>query len=183
MNWTIGAMRDINAADPVGGLGPRVTPAPTPAPAPVKRGDGFVVGPDGKLSTDLPDPTVPAVIGGVPVWPFPHMPTAAPDPDQVTNCWRCDTPYLIASPACPMCLATNANVDLDKAHAEMDAHAAPPVALRVGDRVRLLPAAVRSCVRHNAIGSVCVVESVGASAFLAYWALSLRDEGVEWERA
>lgn len=51
-------MRDIDAADPIGTLGPRVTPAPTPAPAPVRRGDGFIVGTDGKLSTDLPDPTV-----------------------------------------------------------------------------------------------------------------------------
>ncbi len=49
-------MRDINAADPIGGLGPRVTPAPTPAPAPVRRPDGIVVGSDGKMSTDLPLP-------------------------------------------------------------------------------------------------------------------------------
>lgn len=53
-------MRDIDAADPIGTLGPRVTPAPTPAPAPVRRTDGFIVSPEGKLSTDLPDPTVTA---------------------------------------------------------------------------------------------------------------------------
>jgi hypothetical protein len=55
-------MRDIGATDPIGGLGPRVTPDPTPAPEPVKRPDGFIESPDGKLSTDLPEP---------PTWPFP----------------------------------------------------------------------------------------------------------------
>lgn len=66
-------MRDIDAADPIGGLGPRVTPAPTPAPTPVRREDGIVVGPDGKLSTDLPLPP-----GMEPSpWPFPTG-TAAP---------------------------------------------------------------------------------------------------------
>ena len=95
MTWTIHAMRDLNAADPVGGLGPRVTPAPTPAPAPVKRGDGFVVGHDGKLSTDLPDPTqepapilckcglTPAACAMTscsPPWPFPQRACLAPEP-------------------------------------------------------------------------------------------------------
>lgn len=51
-------MRDLNRADPLPELGPRVEPTPPPAPAPIKRPDGFVVGPDGKLSTALPDPTV-----------------------------------------------------------------------------------------------------------------------------
>ncbi len=69
-------MRDINAADPIGGLGPRVTPAPTPAPEPVKRPDGFVEGPDGKLSTSLPPPAVPRRGS----WPFPTG-TAAPEPE------------------------------------------------------------------------------------------------------
>lgn len=58
-------MRDIDRADPIGGLGPRVTPAPTPAPAPVRRPDGIVVDSDGKMSTDLPLPPP------EPSWPFP----------------------------------------------------------------------------------------------------------------
>ncbi len=71
-------MRDIDRADPIGGLGPRVTPAPTPAPEPVKRPDGFVEGPDGKLSTSLPPPAVPR--RGP--WPFPTGAAApAPEPE------------------------------------------------------------------------------------------------------
>lgn len=69
-------MRDINAGDALPGLGPRVTPAPTPAPQPVRRPDGIVVGPDGKLSTDFPPPPP------EPSWPFPTG-TAAPAPEPI----------------------------------------------------------------------------------------------------
>ncbi len=69
-------MRDLDRADPIGGLGPRVTPAPTPAPEPVKRPDGFVEGPDGKLSTSLPPPAVPR--RGP--WPFPTPASVASSP-------------------------------------------------------------------------------------------------------
>lgn len=54
-------MTRIDAVDPIGGLGPRVTPAPTPAPAPVRRADGIVQHPDGKLSTDFAPPAAPQV--------------------------------------------------------------------------------------------------------------------------
>jgi hypothetical protein len=64
----LASMREIDAIDPIGGLGPRVTPAPTPAPEPVRRPDGIVEHPDGKLSTDIPPP------GEQPVWPFPSQP-------------------------------------------------------------------------------------------------------------
>jgi hypothetical protein len=47
----------VDAIDPIGGLGPKVTPAPAPAPQPHRRPDGIVIGPDGKWSTDLPDPS------------------------------------------------------------------------------------------------------------------------------
>lgn len=71
-------MRDIDGCDPIGGLGPRVTPAPTPAPQPVRRDDGIVVGTDGKLSTDLPLPP-----GMEPSpWPFPTG-AAAPAPEPI----------------------------------------------------------------------------------------------------
>jgi hypothetical protein len=54
-------MRDLDANDPLPGLGPKVvpTPAPTPPPAPAQvpgAREGVLVGPDGKMSTDLPLP-------------------------------------------------------------------------------------------------------------------------------
>lgn len=57
--------------EPLPGLGPRVTPAPAPAPAPVRRPDGFVVHPDGTLSTDFAPPP-----GMAPSTP-PHTPAPA----------------------------------------------------------------------------------------------------------
>lgn len=68
MTRTLQAMRDLNRADPLGELGPRVEPPPAPAPAPFSRGDGFLVHPDGKLSTEIPPPPGPAT---PPVRPFP----------------------------------------------------------------------------------------------------------------
>lgn len=52
----LSAIRDLGVQDDLGGLGPKVTPAPTTAPAPVPIGGGIVRHPDGKLSTDLPEP-------------------------------------------------------------------------------------------------------------------------------
>lgn len=37
-----------------------------------------------------------------------------------TCCWNCSKPYAIAVATCPHCGASNANHDLDKAHAEKD---------------------------------------------------------------
>ena len=161
----LASMRELDHNDPAGGLGPRVTPAPTPAPAPVKRGDGFVVGPDGKLSTDLPDPTVPAVsdppdVFGHPVWPFPHMPKQDPPSE-----------------------AGEADMAI---YAQMAARAgAPPVALRVGDRVRytgrpgdaswLGPVMTVLAVDAFAASASCL----GRSGTFCY---HLGSEGRNWER-
>ena len=77
----LSAIRDLNAQDDLGGLGPKVTPAPTTAPAPVPIGGGIVRHPDGKLSTDLPEP---------PTWPFPSQPpdTAPSESEPHHRCTR-----------------------------------------------------------------------------------------------
>ena len=80
----LASMTRIDHTDPIGGLGPRVTPAPTPAPQAVKRGDGFIVGPDGKLSTDFPPPA-----GMVPSTP-PHTPS--PSLSELVNATCSNTP-------------------------------------------------------------------------------------------
>ena len=68
MTWTLHAMRDLNRADPLGELGPRVErkPEPPAAPEPV----GIITDADGKMRTNLP---LPGDLG-VPVWPFPTKP-------------------------------------------------------------------------------------------------------------
>ena len=38
----------------------------------------------------------------------------------VTLCWKCSAPYRIDAERCPLCLATNGNVDFDKAKQEME---------------------------------------------------------------
>lgn len=55
----LAAIRDFNENDPPTGLGPKVErPAPEPAqPAEVRP--GIVVGPDGKMSTNIPPPAPP----------------------------------------------------------------------------------------------------------------------------
>ncbi len=40
---------------------------------------------------------------------------------ETTMCWKCSTAYDIATAECPACHATNANVDIVKALAEMEA--------------------------------------------------------------
>lgn len=64
MTWTIHAMRDLNRADPLPELGPRVEPTPPAAPAPVSRGDGFLVHPEGTLSTEIVHQMVPGLASG-----------------------------------------------------------------------------------------------------------------------
>ena len=74
MTWTLSHMRDLNQGDALPGLGRKIEPKPAPAPEPVRRPDGFIVGADGKLSTDLPPPAVP-------VWPFPSGKPEHPPPE------------------------------------------------------------------------------------------------------
>jgi len=52
------AIRDFNENDPLPGLGPKVerkpeTPAPAPVPSP--SNPNILIGPDGKMSTDIPE--------------------------------------------------------------------------------------------------------------------------------
>lgn len=61
-------------------LGPPIR-TPTPAPEPVRRPDGIVIHPDGRMSTDLPLPDG----MGTPVRPFPTAPTPAPTPVPVED--------------------------------------------------------------------------------------------------
>lgn len=56
-HWTLAHMRDMNEADPLPGLGELKPRAEKEAPKPVRRSDGIVIAPDGKWSTDLPEPT------------------------------------------------------------------------------------------------------------------------------
>jgi hypothetical protein len=220
--WTIHAMRDINAADPVGGLGPRVTPAPTPAPAPVPIGNGIIRAPDGKLSTDLPDPTAPAPIlckcgltpaacamtscspqspaePSTPGWPFPQRACVEPGvPDGAM--WReKDGPLFFRWDAVNDRAELNnpddylgwTTSDVEWVRGDFDNGvlferiAAPPAALRVGDRVRLIGETIWQPAYLGRIGlvvttgelvEIAVDESLPVSSRLEF-------EGVEWERA
>lgn len=104
----LSSMRDIDAADPIGGLGRKIEPTPAPAPAPVRRPDGFVVHPDGTLSTDFAPPP-----GMAPSTP-PHTPAPLPSP----------FPYPFRRPPI-LCL-------------DPGAHGFLREPLKVGDRVRSL---------------------------------------------
>ena len=67
--------------DDLGGpLGPPIRREPE-APKPIRRPDGIVIAPDGKMSTDFPEPDA------NPVWPFPHTPAPTPaDPPADEAC-------------------------------------------------------------------------------------------------
>ena len=43
---------------------------------------------------------------------------SAPSLCKTTLCWKCNASYDMHAGECPVCCATNANVDLDKALAE-----------------------------------------------------------------
>ena len=154
--------------------------------------------PDGTLSTDLPDPTVPAVIGGVPVWPFPHMPKQEDPAGDVPDgaMWRSTVSKMyfrrgddgellvwsVGTGTWRISTRERSGIDLS----DFIRIAAPPVALRVGDRVRLLFAS--QMFGYHA-GQVLVVSKIGDSGL--FWTADDPDgsplstpeeEGESWER-
>ncbi len=160
-------MRDIDRADPIGGLGPKVTPAPTPAPAPVRRPDGIVVDSDGKMSTDLPLPPP------EPSWPFPTG-AAAPAPEPEPGAHGFMRGQVI-----------RARVEGDQVVCETVREP-----LKVGDKVRILRGAARMGVAASEIGAVAEVIRFNGSDLYAKtsfaapmgWCLGIAEYGEEWER-
>lgn len=186
-------MRDIDGVDPIGELGPRKTPAPTPAPEPVKRPDGFIESPDGKLSTSLPPPAVPRR-GSQPL----QTGTAAPAPEPEPGAPE----YMRKPPAGAMWRSVGtgsfyrwtpegAELWMDdgqgwqSTHVDWELHefegpAFEPVRkpLKVGDKIRILPP-------FRDAGSVHVVTVLHALSFGTAACNNLSPfsfEGKGWER-
>lgn len=201
----LASMRDIDATDPIGGLGPRVTPAPTPAPQPVRRDDGIVIGPDGKWSTDLPDPTQEVTLKTEPAPDAPIAPKCPPVGSFIRllrpKCWR------INEQAGAICKVLrhyqDEGMDIEgptglgwgiHATDESDAERGPcwePVAppavrepLKVGDRVRIL---CGGCgVPDSEVGQIRTVDRLdgGSTLFRAgSWWHHIEKCGKQWERA
>jgi hypothetical protein len=66
-------MRDVSGLSKPGALGPPIRPTAAPAPAPQRVAPGVMRDEQGRLYTDLPDPTSPPVPPG---WPFNPNPGA-----------------------------------------------------------------------------------------------------------
>lgn len=137
------AIRDLNAEDPLPGLGPKVErPAPEPAkPAEVRP--GIVVDADGKMSTNIPPPAAPFAA---------HAAGSSPHLHNNTNC----RPY-IAPPT----------EEPGPAPPDTDPPEAAREPLKVGDWVRLLRPEAWSIRAHAyRAGTIVQVTEIDGRRFL-----------------
>lgn len=204
MSWNLASMRgDMNADDPLGGLGPRVEPTPPPAPAPVSRGDGFLVHPDGTLSTEIeppsgpppapapadPDDDYPPVAAPIPAdappWPFPqgamwrHLHTGLfyRWHDGRAEC-RAEHEYAWRG----SCVTERDKFDVREVFEPI---ASAPAPLKVGDKVRVCPSGMGN---YYAGGEVLTVAKIAGDG--RFWTaddptepFGHIDGGIYWERA
>lgn len=153
----LASMRELDHTDPIGGLGPRVTPAPTPAPAPVRRGDGFIVGPDGKLSTDFAPPPGPEVMLCPCGFPALHC----------ASIYCAPKGYPSPAPGEP------------QPEPEPGAHGFMREPLKVGDRVRVLVGGRRIC---TVVGAAKLWDGSDGFQLHDSGKIGQSAEGVIWER-
>lgn len=177
------AIRDINETDPLPGLGDLVRRAPNPAPS-AKPERGIVTGADGRMFTNLPDPTearcvcglTPALCAtttcgarGVASAPVPEEPADPPSPAPCPWCAQGITH------SCGSAVATGSAGVVGPAFTH------EPKPLKVGDRMRVL----------SPSGAIGTVLSVSEGVARVRWNdepyfiptfESLAAEGEEWER-